>query len=75
MTKFKAFADYNLNSAKMMISLFDRVENTVGKGENTWYQHFSPLPIVFSKAFFTRVVKSWDCVVKSQRICRQQFLF
>ena len=36
----------------MMISLLERVENTVGKGEN---------------AFLLTVVKSWDCVVKSKR--------
>ena len=33
-TKLKAFADDKLNVAKMTISHFDRVENTVGKGEN-----------------------------------------
>ena len=40
MTKLKAFADDKLNVATIMISLFDRVENTVGKGENAGYQHF-----------------------------------
>ena len=30
-TKFKAFADDKLNVAKMMICLFDSVENNVGK--------------------------------------------
>ena len=44
------------NVASMTISLFDRVENTMGKGENTGYQHFLPFPTVFSKAFFIRVV-------------------
>ena len=39
-TKLKAFADKKLNFAKMMISLFDRVENTVGKEENAGDQHF-----------------------------------
>ena len=34
----KAFADHKSKVAKMMISLFDRVENTVGKGENAGYQ-------------------------------------
>ena len=43
-----------------MIFLFDRLENTVGKGENDGYQYF----LLFSKAFFVRVIKSWDCVVK-----------
>ena len=33
-TKLKAFANDKLNIAKVMISLFDRVENTVGKEEN-----------------------------------------
>ena len=37
MTKLKAFADEKLNVAKMMISLLNRVENTVVKGENVGY--------------------------------------
>ena len=45
-----------------MIYLFDRVENTMGKGENAGYQHF---PTVISKVFFFKVLKSRDCVVKS----------
>ena len=36
--KVKAFAHNKLNIAKMEISLYDRVENTVGKGENAGYQ-------------------------------------
>ena len=39
-SKLKAFADDKLNDAKMMISFFDIVENTGGKGENAGYQHF-----------------------------------
>ena len=31
----------------MTISLFDRVENTVGKGENAGYQHF----LLFQQCF------------------------
>ena len=38
-TNLIAFADGKLNFAKMAISLFDRVENTVGK-ENAGYQDF-----------------------------------
>ena len=49
----------------MMISLFDRAENTVGKGENADNQHFLLFPSVF-KGFFLRVVKSLDCLVKSK---------
>ena len=33
----------------MMISLFDRVEDTVGKGQNADYQHFLLFPRCFSK--------------------------
>ena len=32
-TKLKAFADDKLNVTKMIISVFDRIENIVGKGE------------------------------------------
>ena len=35
----------------MMISLFDRVENTVGIGENAGYQHFLLFPQCFLKPF------------------------
>ena len=48
-----------------MISVFDRVENIVGKGENAGYQHFLLFPQCFQKASFLGVVKSQDCVVKS----------
>ena len=37
------------NVAEMKICLYDRVENTVGKGENAGYQHFLLLPLCFSK--------------------------
>ena len=33
----------------MTISLFDREENTVGKGENAGYQHFLLFPQCFPK--------------------------
>ena len=53
MTKLKAFADDKLNIAKMTISVFDRVENTVWKGENAGYQHFLLFLQCFSKPSFT----------------------
>ena len=54
MTKLKAlnFADNNLNVNKMTISLYDRVENTGGKGENAGYQHFLLSPQGFLKPSF-----------------------
>ena len=44
---FAAFVDNKSNFARMMISLFDRVENTEGKGENAGYQHFLLFPQCF----------------------------
>ena len=48
-TKLKVFADGKLDIAKMTISLFDRIENTVGKGENAGNQHFLLFPQCFPK--------------------------
>ena len=61
-TKLKAIADDKLYVAKVTISVFDRVENAEGKGENADYQHFLPFPQCFSRP---RIVKSQDRVVKS----------
>ena len=36
----------------MIISVFDRVENIVGRGENAGYQHFLLFPQCFEKASF-----------------------
>ena len=54
-TKLKAFADDKLKVGRMMIVLLEEWKTPA----------FSPFPTVFSKAFFFRVVKSRDCVVKS----------
>ena len=56
-TKLKAFADNKLKAAKMIISLIERVENTIRKGENAGYQHFLLFPLCFKKAFLFRVIK------------------
>ena len=40
-TKLKAFADDKLNVTKKIISVFDRVENIVGKGEIACTRNFS----------------------------------
>ena len=60
LTKLKEFADQKLNVAKM-ISLLDRFENTVIKGENAGYQQFLPFPRCFQKpsssgSFIVRIV-------------------
>ena len=49
MTRYKSFADNKFNTAKMTNALFDRVENTGGKGENAGYQHFFLFPQCFPK--------------------------
>ena len=58
-TKLKAFADDKVNVAQMMISVFDRVENNVRKGENAGYQHFLLFPQCFQKASFLGSLKVW----------------
>ena len=63
-TKLKSFADDKLIVAKVTISLFHRVKNTMGKVENTSNQHSLLFPPVFSKASFFRVIKSREHVVK-----------
>ena len=51
LTKFKAFADDKWNVAKIIIYVFDRVQNIVGKGENAGY------PQSFQKASFSGLWK------------------
>ena len=50
-TKLNAFADDELNVTKMIISVFDRVENIVGKGEIACTSNFS-----FSHNVFKRLL-------------------
>ena len=42
----------------MFTFVFDRVENTVGKGENAGYQHFLLFPQCFQKNSFSGSLKS-----------------
>ena len=56
-TKLKAFADDKMNVAEMTISLYDRIENTVGKEENAGYQHFLLFPQCFPKPSFLGYLK------------------
>ena len=45
----------------MMIFVFDRVENIVGKGGKSWLPAFSVFPTMFSKGFLPLMVKCRDC--------------
>ena len=49
-TKLKGFAEDKFTVARNLISLYDWVENIVGKGENAGYQHFLLFPQCFQKA-------------------------
>ena len=49
-SKLKAFADDKLNVTEMIIAVFDRVENIVGKGEIACTSNFS-----FSNNVFKRL--------------------
>ena len=58
LSKLKAFAVDKSNVAKMVISVFDRVENIVGKRKKCWLTAFSPFPTMLSKAVCCRDVKT-----------------
>ena len=51
LTKLKALGDDKSNYLKMMISPTDRLEKHFEKRIKCWLPAFSPLPIIFSKAF------------------------
>ena len=55
-TKFKTFSDYKSNVAES-ISLLDRVENIVGKGDNAGYQHCLLFPQYFQTASSSGLLK------------------
>ena len=46
-SNMKAFADYKSNVAKIIISVFNKVVNIVGKEKNAGYQHFLLFPQCF----------------------------
>ena len=58
-SKLKAFADKKIKVLKKMISVFDRVENIVGKEENAGYKHFPLFPQCFQMAFYSGSLKAW----------------
>ena len=64
-TKLKAFADDKFDMAEKLKFVLEMVEKHHGKRRKCWLPAFSPFPTMFSKGLFPRVVKSWDCVVKS----------
>ena len=59
-SKFKAHADNKINVIQNLNLVLEGLENILGKGENTGYQHFLLFRKCFQKASFSRVVKSRD---------------
>ena len=57
LSQLKAFADDIVNMSEVIEKLkfvLERVENSLGKGENAGYQHFLLFPECFQKASFSR---------------------
>ena len=55
--KFKAFADDKSNVAEKLKYVWGSVENIVGKGGNSGFQHFLLFPQCFQKASFSGLLK------------------
>ena len=69
-TEFKALADKKLHATKIKISVIDRVENIVGKGENVGYQHFLLFLQCFQKLFLLgllRTRRNWKVEARNKR--------
>ena len=55
LSKLEEFADDKTHVSKKIISFFDRLDSTMGKGF---------LDSIIGKGFFPRVVQSWQSVVE-----------
>ena len=66
-TKLKAFADDKFQATKMKISVFDRVQNIVGKGENAGY--------TVKRVLLQGHQKSGFCVKKFNYYCLHRNMF
>ena len=60
-SKLKVFADYKLKVTKMIMSVFDRVENIVGKGEIVCTSNFSFSHNVFKRPLLKTRQKASLC--------------
>ena len=56
-SKLKAFTYDKIKVLRIIIFILDRVENTVGKGENAGYQYFLLFPQCFQKTFYLGSLK------------------
>ena len=51
-----------ISVVQMMISVFNRSENIMGKGESGAYQHFLLLPECLQKPCFPSIIKILECL-------------
>ena len=58
-SKFKTFADNKINVAENLKFVLERVENTVGKGDNAGYHHFLLFLQCFQKPSLSGSLKVW----------------
>ena len=72
-SNLKAVADNKVNAIEKLKFVLGWVKNIVGIRRKCWFPARSPFPTMFSKGIFLRVVKSWDCVVKSYIWTRLKF--
>ena len=68
LSKFEAFAGNKINEAQKLRFVLGRAENIVRKEGISFYQHFLLCFVNVCKAFFLRIFKNWDCVVKVETI-------
>ena len=57
LTKLKGFADDNIDVTQKLKFVLGRMENIVGKGQNSGYQHFLLFPQCFQKVSYTGLLK------------------
>ena len=65
--KLKALAGDNIDVIEKKLTLiiyFGKGRKHCGERRKCWLPAFSPLPTMFSKGFFSRVIISHDCVRK-----------
>ena len=68
-SKFKAYADHTIKVTQKLKFVLEVVENIMGKGENTGYQHFLLFPEYFQNISFSGLLikKSGLCGIELKK--------
>ena len=74
LSKLKPLADDKSIIIHKMWFAFGRVENSGGKGEKAGYQHLSPFPQMFSKAFYLTILKPFSNKPLFLHVCSTSLL-